>query len=220
MRQWLVINCDAHVDTTNHTPNHHSSQSRPTERPAGIQGDERCLRLCPLPSFQRLLRHRAASLEQNDIIMPKASEQSRALSLLRDMPCCACVCSTARYHHTSKPNYITFLCRSRVVSESTNTCTSSHSNSRDKKANCYYYPHLLSRRTPTSWTIFKLRTGPSTASRIVRILKPDREPTSKTKRLPPLALLPLPTPVLSTVSTLRPVRLLRALTQEPSPIPS
>lgn len=65
-----VINCDAHVDTTNHKPSTPTRPVQPTERPAGIQGDERCLRLCPFPSFQRLLgsgsnkRHHRAQSER------------------------------------------------------------------------------------------------------------------------------------------------------------
>jgi hypothetical protein len=67
-----VINCDAHVDTTNHKPTTPSRPVQPTERPAGIQGDERCLRLCPFPSFQRLLgsgsntRHHRAQSKRAD----------------------------------------------------------------------------------------------------------------------------------------------------------
>ena len=73
MRQVTVINCDAHVDTTNHTPRPLPPVTRPvqpTERPAGTQGFERCLRLCPFPSFQRLLgsgsnkRHHRAQSER------------------------------------------------------------------------------------------------------------------------------------------------------------
>ena len=124
----------------------------------------------------------------NDIIMPKASEQSRALSPLRDMPCCACVCSTARYHHTSSRTISPSLQIAHVVSEHKSTSTS--------------FETLVTKKPIVAITTFA-----------------HRDPTSKTTKRLRLAFCPLPKPVPSTLSTLRPVRLLRARPKNLRPFP-
>ena len=103
-----VINCDAHVDTTNHTPTTPTSQARPTERPAGTQGHEPCLRLCPFPSFQRLRagngsnkRHHRAQSKRAD----RSTIRPQGYALL-----CLCLrllnCPIPSHF---QPNYITFF---------------------------------------------------------------------------------------------------------------
>ena len=173
------------MDTTNHTPTTPTSQARPTERPAGTQGHEPCLRLCPFPSFQRL---RAGNGSNKRHHRAQSKRADRSTIALRDMPCRACVCSTARYHHTSSRTISPSLQIAHVVSEHKSTSTS--------------FETLVTKKPIVAITTFA-----------------HRDPTSKTTKRLRLAFCPLPKPVPSTLSTLRPVRLLRARPKNLRPFP-
>ena len=110
-----VINCDAHVDTTNHPPTTPTRPVQPTERPAGAQGERTLSSPLPFSILQRLSRQ---SVSQTTSSWPKASEQTGALSPLRDMPCCVPASAQLPDTITLASRTIFHLsCRSSVVSQ-------------------------------------------------------------------------------------------------------